>query len=106
MQRAARVFESVTSLDRGESCSSCWNWLPHVHFPFVGYCTLWGITTFEDYYCSSYKLTSVDRERFYWCATCKIRLNREEAVSHWIMKHRVFRGAYVEPDIREEIYEG
>lgn len=88
------------------SCSTCVNWLPHVAYPFIGYCTLWGTTVFEDYYCSSYSRVAVDTERFYWCSTCKIRLTFEEARQHWALGHRISRGAYVDPDVREEIYEG
>jgi len=49
---------------------------------------------------------SVDADRFYWCASCRVRLTREEASTHWVQGHRVVRGAYVDPDVRDEIYEG
>jgi hypothetical protein len=49
---------------------------------------------------------NVDADRFYWCATCKVRLAREDALTHWTLGHRVVRGAYVDPDVRDEIYEG
>lgn len=96
----------VKRLRGGLGCFNCANWLPHVHYPFAGYCTVWGGITFEDYYCAKHVMMSVDVEWFYWCATCKVRLTREEALTHRALGHRVVRGAYVDPDVREEIYEG
>ncbi|MEM4845686.1 MAG: hypothetical protein QXE41_05280 [Acidilobaceae archaeon] len=88
------------------SCASCWNWLPHVHYPFIGYCSIWLVTTFDDYYCLNYEPVSVSGDRFYWCSTCKLRLTRDDAIIHWNGNHRIFRAAYVDPDVREELYEG
>ncbi len=96
----------VKQLREGVGCFNCANWLSHVHYPFVGYCIIWAKVTFEDYYCSRYEGMSVDVDRFYWCATCKIRLTMDEAVIHWVSGHRIVRGAYVDPDVRDEIYEG
>jgi len=90
----------------GMSCSKCAYWLPHVHYPMVGYCTLLNTITFEDYYCEGYSKVDVEVDRFYWCSTCRVRLTREEARHHWSLGHRISRGAYVDPDVREEIYEG
>jgi hypothetical protein len=90
----------------GLGCFNCANWLPHAHYPFAGYCTVWGEVTFEDYYCSRHARMNVDADRFYWCATCKVRLTREDALTHWTLGHRIVRGAYVDPDVRDEIYEG
>lgn len=91
---------------RESQCASCWNWLPHAHYPFLGYCLVWREVTFEDQRCPSYTPVSVEIDRFYWCATCKARLSREEAISHWSEGHRLYRSAFIEPDVREEIYEG
>ncbi|MCS7107398.1 MAG: hypothetical protein NZ902_04775 [Acidilobaceae archaeon] len=67
---------------------------------------MWLEATFDDYYCASYSVMELKAERLYWCSTCKTRLGREEAMLHWSYGHRIFRSAYVEPDVKEEIYEG
>ncbi|MCX8195860.1 MAG: hypothetical protein N3F67_02110 [Acidilobaceae archaeon] len=51
-------------------------------------------------------MLEIKTERLYWCSTCRIKLTREEAALHWSHGHRIFRSAYVEPDVKEEIYEG
>lgn len=101
------MWLSIVKHTRGDmGCYNCDSWLPHIHYPFIGYCTVWGQTTFEDYYCSRYSRITIANDRFYWCATCKVRITKEEALAHWSLGHRVVKGAYVDPDVREEIYEG
>lgn len=88
----------------GALCHLCTHWRPHVHFPFIGLCALWGRLTFEDDSCGEFRRLSLEGELF-WCATCKTRLSREEARRHAEMLHRVYLGAYIDPDVREEIYD-
>ncbi|MEB3779762.1 MAG: hypothetical protein GSR85_05985 [Desulfurococcales archaeon] len=86
-------------------CRECINWRPHVHYSYVGYCTIHNKLTFEDDSCSDYEPIRIDGRRFYWCVTCKTRLYMDEARIHMARGHRVYIGAYVDPDVRDEIYE-
>ncbi len=85
-------------------CGSCDMWRPHVMYGYIGYCKLHSKITFEDDSCSSYRPLQLDSE-YYWCLTCRMRLTREEAPLHISRGHRVYKSAYVDPDIREEIYD-
>lgn len=88
------------------TCSRCMHWRPHVHYPYIGYCTLHGKMTFDDYSCPSYKPLRINGSpRLYWCQTCKTRLTPEEAREHIARGDRVYLGAYIDPDVREEIYD-
>ena len=73
-------------------------------YGYLGYCTLHSRLTFEDETCSQYAPIRFDSE-YYWCITCRMRLTREEALEHASRGHRVYKSAYVDPDIREEIYD-
>ena len=96
--------EDGPSLRQGRGCLTCRNWLPHAHYPYIGFCTLWREITVEDHYCWKHERMRADEERYYWCTQCKTRLTREEAREHSLEGHRVYRGAYVDPDVIEEIY--
>jgi len=61
--------------------------------------------TLEDDSCMMYRRIETDGYRFYWCASCKTRLYADEAGDHLARGHRVYIGAYVDPDVRDEIYE-
>jgi hypothetical protein len=37
--------------------------------------------------------------------TCRTRLTREEAASHASRGHKVYFSGYIDPDVREEIYD-
>lgn len=87
-------------------CSSCRHWSPHALYPYVGFCRIHSAVTFDDYSCPSFERLSVDNGAgFYWCLDCRTRLPGDEAARHLRMGHRVYRSAYLEPDIREEIYD-
>ena len=45
------------------------------------------------------------RHVLYWCDTCKTRISREEAVDHLARGDAVYVGAYMDPDVREELYD-
>lgn len=89
------------------TCSTCKYWSPHVHYQYIGLCRLHGTMTFDDYSCPSYTpLRPKENGRvFYWCATCKTRVTAEEAVEHIARGDKVYISAYVDPDVREEIYD-
>ncbi|BAF34794.1 hypothetical protein APE_1473a [Aeropyrum pernix K1] len=87
------------------SCSMCFHWSPHALYPYVGYCRLHRTVTFDDYWCEDFREMRVEKGGFYWCLTCRTRLSWEEAAEHFKRGHRVYRSAYLEPDIREEIYD-
>ncbi len=86
-------------------CMTCQLWRPSPHYPYAGYCTLWGRVTFEDDSCPSYSPLRLAPRRFYWCSSCKTRVAFEEAGSHALLGHRLHPGAYIERDVREEIYD-
>jgi len=85
-------------------CGACNWWRPHVIYSYIGLCTLHSRMTLEDDSCKDYTPLKLDSE-YYWCVTCRMRLTREEAVEHASRGHRIYRSAYVDPDIREEIYD-
>lgn len=61
--------------------------------------------TFDDDVCDKHESLNPKSGSFYWCLDCRMRLEGEEAVEHLSRGHRVYRSAYLEPDIREEIYD-
>jgi hypothetical protein len=71
----------------------------------VGLCGLRGVLTFEDDYCSGYTPVSYEDGRFYWCLTCRMRVTGEEARMHAARGHKVYLSGYIDPDVREEIYD-
>ena len=88
---------------RRAACSTCRWWRPHYHYPSLGLCSLhWRITGEEDV-CGDWEPLRIERGRFYWCETCRLRVSWEEAEAHLRRGHRVYEAAYVEPDVREEI---
>ncbi len=93
--------------NRRGACSTCRYWSPHVHYQYIGLCRLHNAMTFDDYSCPSYKplRPGSNGQVFYWCATCKTRVTREEAIEHIARGDRVYTSAYVDPDVREEIYD-
>ncbi len=93
-------------MDRdSERCSLCRNWRPHIFYPVLGYCTVKGRLTFDDDWCESFMRISYDEERFYWCLTCRMRLTSQEAREHASKGHKVYLSGYIDPDVREEIYD-
>lgn len=98
-ERASRGDDHVE-----KRCYSCKYWRPHVHYPFIGYCDLHGRLTMEDYSCDKWEELKINDHEFYWCSTCKTRIIGEEAIRLREKGHRVHRGAYIDPDIREELY--
>ncbi len=85
-------------------CYTCRHWRPHAHWPFVGYCVLHGKMTLDEDGCEDWEPIEFRDNEFYWCSTCKTRVTGEEARVLVRRGHRVHVGAYLEPDIREELY--
>ncbi|MCE4601233.1 MAG: hypothetical protein F7C38_06685 [Desulfurococcales archaeon] len=85
-------------------CVTCDYWRPHIHYGFIGYCTRHARFTFEDDSCSEWRELKINDYEFYWCSTCKTRIIGVEARDLLRRGHRVHRGAYVDPDVREELY--
>jgi len=86
------------------SCATCRYWRPHAHYPYVGLCTVRGRMTVDEDSCGKWAPIEIRDEEFYWCATCKTRLIGVEAREHLARGHRVHVAAYLEKDIREELY--
>ncbi len=85
-------------------CATCDYWRPHAHYPYVGLCTLRGVMTLDEDSCPHWTPLKIREGEFYWCSTCKTRITGSEVAEHLRRGHRVHRGAYIEPDIREELY--
>jgi len=85
-------------------CYTCDYWRPHAHYPFIGLCTLHNRFTLDNDACEDWKPLKINEGRFYWCSTCKTRITGEEAKVLLAKGNRVHRGAYIDPDIREELY--
>jgi hypothetical protein len=85
-------------------CANCKYWRPHVVYEYIGFCDKLGKLTFDDDTCPYFEPLGVKDDEFYWCSTCKTRITGEEAREYLRKGHRIHRGAYVEPDIREELY--
>ncbi|MCX8172854.1 MAG: hypothetical protein N3D09_04505 [Archaeoglobaceae archaeon] len=86
-------------------CFSCGNWLPHILYSFVGYCCKRGEFSIYEFGCDSFIEVRVEGG-FLWCETCKSFIESEEVREHIYLGHRIFRGIFLDPDYREEIYEG
>ena len=91
-------------LNNERTCRNCRFWRPHVHYIFIGYCGLHYRLTMEDYSCDSWEQIKIIDHEFYWCSTCKTRIMGIEAAIHLKEGHRVHKGAYIDPDVREELY--
>jgi hypothetical protein len=85
-------------------CAYCKYWRPHVVYDYIGYCDKHNKLTFEDDTCLYFEPLEIKDEEFYWCSSCKTRITGEEAKEYLKKGHRIHRGAYVEPDIRDELY--
>ena len=85
-------------------CATCKYWRPHVVYDWIGFCDKNGTTTFDDDTCPHYEPLDIREDEFYWCSTCKTRITGVEARRYVRLGYRVHRGAFVEPDIKEEIY--
>ncbi len=90
---------------REVACHSCAHWRPHIFYPILGLCSVRGVLTFEDDWCEHYKPLSYGEDRFYWCVTCRMRLTAVEAREHASRGHKVYLSGYIDPDVREEIYD-
>ncbi len=86
-------------------CSLCAYWSPHIFYPVIGFCRAHGTMTFEDYSCSLFKRVTYSDGSLYWCLTCRTRLSGDEARRHAAMGHRVYVSGYIDPDVREELYD-
>lgn len=100
-----RVLEKGRPRGLVAVCMHCRYWRPSPHYTYAGYCTLHGRVTVEDDSCSMYSPISLDGSSFYWCSSCKTRVSFEEAWAHASQGHRLYLGAFVERDVREEIYD-
>ncbi|MGC9071745.1 MAG: hypothetical protein ACP5HK_03500 [Acidilobus sp.] len=85
-------------------CSECAMWRPHVLYPFVGLCSLWGKLTTEDDGCERFRPLTIDDGSFYWVPEFRTRVTGEEAKTLVRRGVRVYVAAYVDPDVREEVY--
>lgn len=86
-------------------CMNCRYWRPSPHYSYAGYCILLRKVTLEDDSCSMHSPLRLKRNQFYWCSSCKTRVSSEEAGAHASQGHKLYLGAYVEKDVREEIYD-
>ena len=85
-------------------CATCKYWRPHVVFDYIGFCEKHKKLTLEDDTCPFYEPLEIREGELYWCSTCKTRVSWEEAREYVRKGYRLHRSAYVEPDIREELY--
>jgi len=85
-------------------CETCKYWRPHVVYDYLGYCEKHRKITMNDDTCPYYEPLEIREGEFYWCSTCKTRVSWEEAVEYLRRGYLLHRGAYVEPDIKEELY--
>jgi len=85
-------------------CSDCAMWRPHVVYPFIGLCTLWGRLTADDDSCDRFRPIAIEDGSFYWSPELRTRVTGEEARLLVRRGVKVYLGAYVDPDVREEIY--
>ncbi|AFZ70141.1 hypothetical protein Calag_0365 [Caldisphaera lagunensis DSM 15908] len=85
-------------------CNRCVNWRPHVQYPFIGLCIKLGKLTVDDDTCSFFEEVNIKSNEFYWIPEMKTRVFGDEAKIFLKNGYRVFLGAYVDPDVREEIY--
>lgn len=85
-------------------CYTCRYWRPHALYPYVGLCTLHGRMTLDEDSCPRWEPVRIRGGTLYWCSTCRTRVTGEEAERLLRQGHRIHEGAYLEPDIREELY--
>ena len=85
-------------------CAYCKYWRPHVFYDYLGYCEKHGRITLEDDTCPDWEPLEIREGEFYWCSTCKTRVAWDEARELLKKGHRLHRRAYVEPDIKDELY--
>lgn len=73
-------------------------------YPFVGLCVAWGRITAEDDGCDRFTPVTIENGSFYWVPEMRTRVTGEEA--RLLVKRgvRVYLAAYVDPDVREEVY--
>ena len=89
--------------EKGE-CSECEYWRPHVFYSYIGFCEKHKRFTLDNDTCPFFKRIKIRDGEFYWCSTCRSRVTGEEARKLVVNGHKIHRGAYVDPDIREELY--
>ncbi len=88
------------------TCATCMHWRPHILYPYIGFCNIHSTLTFDDHHCDKYEPIKINgRAQLYWCQTCRTRLSPEEAKAHIARGDRVYIGGYIDPDVREEIYD-
>ncbi len=85
-------------------CGRCKYWRPHVFYSFIGYCDKHKKFTLDIDTCEFFEPLKIDEDKLYWCSTCKTRITGQEALRYLREGHRIHRGAYVDPDIKEELY--
>ncbi|MEB2793148.1 MAG: hypothetical protein G5Z42_07730 [Caldisphaeraceae archaeon] len=85
-------------------CKSCYYWRPHVLYPYIGLCVKHGKITTEDDTCEYFTEIKVDKNTFYWIPEIRTRVYGEEANVFINKGYKVYVGAYVDPDVRDEIY--
>lgn len=73
-------------------------------YPFVGLCTLYGRLTMDDDGCDRHKDLTIEPNSFYWVPEFRTRVTSEEASALVKQGIKVYAAAYVDPDVREEIY--
>ncbi len=73
-------------------------------YPFVGLCVVWGKITVEDDGCDRFRPVTLEDGSFYWVPEMRTRVTGEEARLLVKKGVRVYMAAYVDPDVREEVY--
>ncbi|PMP60895.1 MAG: hypothetical protein C0172_00450 [Caldisphaera sp.] len=81
-------------------------WRPHVVYPFIGLCVKHGKLTGDDDSCDYFMEIQVNSQDFYWVPEIRSRVFGEEAKLLKREGFKIYLGAYVDPDVREEIYGG
>ncbi len=108
MKQEKSDVESGIRIDRisriEKKCAFCNYWRPNVFYSFIGYCERHNKYTLDIDTCSFFEPLKINENKLYWCSTCKTRITGYEALQHVKEGHRVHRGAYVDPDIKEELY--
>ncbi len=104
MQEARRDGEKSPSRSTVKMCAYCKYWRPNVFYPYIGYCEKHNKMTFDTDSCDNFEPIKVKPGELYWCSTCKTRVTGEEAKVLVRFGHRIHRNAYVDPDIKEELY--
>ncbi len=73
-------------------------------YPFVGLCTHWGKLTMDTDSCEHFTELVIDNRGIYWVPEMRSRVTGEEAAILVRRGVRVYLGAYLDPDVREETY--